>query len=162
MAKKLIIDLTKCRECEECTVECLYDNHPVNNGMKSLLELASFKFTCRRCEDAPCIEVCPADALERNNEGVVERAINLCIACKSCVAICPFGTLLNHFFEKLHPVCDLCQFDDDTDTLKCIDTCPKDAVKFTNEEPDEEKNIFELNEKVLVKEYAWEKIKQVE
>jgi Fe-S-cluster-containing dehydrogenase component len=77
MAKKLYIDMTKCRECEECVVECVYDHHPVNRGLKSLLETASFQYTCRRCEDAPCIEVCPAEALERNSEGVVERALNL-------------------------------------------------------------------------------------
>ena len=102
MAKKLYIDMTKCRECEECVVECVYDHHPVNRGLKSLLETAAFQFTCRRCEDAPCIEVCPADALERNSEGMVERALNLCVACKSCVAICPFGTLMTQFFDFIN------------------------------------------------------------
>ncbi|MDP2423264.1 MAG: 4Fe-4S dicluster domain-containing protein [Bacteroidales bacterium] len=160
MAKKLIIDLTKCRTCEECVVECLYDHHPVNHGMKSLLEMAAFQFTCRRCEDAPCIEVCPPEALERNNEGIVERALNLCIACKSCVTVCPFGTLMNHFFEVRQPICDLCDFNELTKSLKCIDTCPKGALSFTEFVPDDKKHILELNERVLVKEYAWEKLKQ--
>ena len=159
MAKRLYIDMTKCRECEECVVECVYDHHPVNRGLKSLLETAAFQFTCRRCEDAPCIEVCPADALERNSEGIVERALNLCVACKSCVAICPFGTLMTQFFDYKVPKCDLCNFDEMSSTLRCMETCPKHALTFTEKEPDESKYIFELNDKVLVKEYPWEKLK---
>ncbi len=159
MTKKLIIDLTKCRMCQECVVDCLYDQHPVNLGLKSLLEMASFQFTCRRCEDAPCIAICPPEALDRNEDGIVERDLNICIACKSCVMACPFGTLMNHFFEVRQPICNLCDFDDQTMSLKCIDTCPKGALAFTEIVPDEKKHILELNERVLVKEYSWKILK---
>lgn len=158
MAKKLIIDLFKCRECDECAVDCIYGFHPVNRGLVSLHEAAVFQFTCRHCVDAPCIAICPAGALERNEEGIVERALNLCVACKSCVVTCPFGTMMNHFFAFKAPVCDLCHFDDKTSTLRCIETCPKQALAFTDEGPDEKKHIHALNEKVLVKEYSWEKL----
>jgi len=158
MAKKLIIDLIKCRECGECAVECVYGYHPVNRGLVSLQEMAVFQFTCRHCEDAPCIAVCPADALERSEGGIVERSLNLCVACKSCVVVCPFGTMMNHFFAFKAPVCNLCDFEEGTPTLRCIDTCPKHALAFTDEEPDEKKHIHALNEKVLVKEYTWDKI----
>jgi Fe-S-cluster-containing dehydrogenase component len=47
------------------------------NGLKTIRELATFRFTCRKCEDAPCIAVCPADALEKDQDGVVERHTNL-------------------------------------------------------------------------------------
>jgi hypothetical protein len=40
-----------------------------------------------------------------------------------------------------------------------METCPKHALTFTEQEPDESKYIFELNDKVLVKEYAWKKLK---
>lgn len=160
MAKRLLIDLTKCRECRTCEVTCLYDGHPVNIGLKSILEMAAFRFTCRHCEDAPCIAVCPAEALERSAEGIVERALNLCVACKSCVAACPFGTLMNQFFDMKQPVCNLCNFDETTSTLSCIDTCPENAISFTDKEPDHAENIFKLNDKVLVKEYAWDVLKE--
>ena len=39
------------------------------NGLKTIRELATFRFTCRKCEDAPCINVCPADALEKDENG---------------------------------------------------------------------------------------------
>ncbi len=123
-----------------------------------MLEMASFQYSCRKCEDAPCIDVCPEDALERNKEGWIERSANLCVACKSCVMICPFGTLMNHFFEVRKSICNYCQFDAQTDTLPCVETCPQGALSFAEAEPDADKYLFALNERVLVRDYAWEKL----
>ena len=149
----------KCRQCNICSVECSYDYHPGNNGMKHILEKAAFKFTCRQCEDAPCIAICPVDALERDNSGVLTRATNLCIACKSCVTICPFGTMLKNFFEVRKSICNYCNLKGEEKKLLCAETCKEKAVKITdiNENPDE--NIHRLNDKILVKEIIWEKLK---
>jgi Fe-S-cluster-containing dehydrogenase component len=160
MSKSIIIDLTRCRECQSCKVECTYPFHPGNNGMLALLEAAVFQYTCRRCEEAPCVEVCPAEALERKTQGVVERSSNLCIACKSCVTVCPFGTLMNQFFEVRKSVCDYCHFNEDTSGLRCVETCPNGALAFREAMPGEEPCLFALNEKVWVKEVAWEAIKE--
>lgn len=160
MKKRILIDMMTCRDCESCTVECVYPFRPGNIGINGLLELAGFHFTCRRCEEAPCVEVCPVDALERNREGVVERSLNLCVTCKSCVTACPFGTIMNHLFEVRRSVCNYCHFDESTASLKCIDTCPNGALSFTGLEPDEANDLYLLNDHVLVKEYAWEKIKE--
>lgn len=159
MAKRILIDLTKCRNCKECKVHCVYLYHPVNNGINTLRELASFHFTCRQCEDSPCIEVCPVNALEKKEKGIISRATNLCVACKSCVAICPFGTLMNDFFEIKTAKCDYCSLDNDTKSLKCIDSCPEHAISLTELSENEKENIFLLNENVLVKEYKWENLK---
>ena len=66
--------------------------------IKPIRELAVFRFSCRKCEDAPCIKVCPAEALDKDPDGIVERHTNLCISCKWCVTICPFGTMMTDFF----------------------------------------------------------------
>ncbi len=162
MSKRILIDLMKCRECEQCLAECAYPHHPYNKGVNALLEMAVFQFTCRRCEEAPCIDICPAEALERDTQGVVERATNLCIACKSCVAVCPFGTLMNQFFEVRKSICDYCRFDESAEVLRCMETCPKGALSFTDADPDAESFLFELNERVMVKDYAWDIIKETE
>ncbi len=156
MAQQLLIDLSKCRECDDCTAGCAYYLHPDNEGMKDLHEMAVFNFTCRRCEDAPCLNVCPADALDRNSEGIVERALNLCVACKSCVAACPFGTMMNHFFNIRAPRCDYCQSEKRPNRYICIESCPKQAISNAYSGPDTQKHIYVLNEHILVKEYPWE------
>ena len=159
--KKLLIDLARFREGKDGRMnfgECVYDFHSDNKGIKALIEQAMLKFTCRRCEDAPCILVCPAEALEKDENGTLVRSSNLCIACKSCVVVSPFGTLMNEVFSAHKSVCDLCEFTEETQTLKCIETCPEGALQFVEFDENEKENIFKLNDKVLVKELLWEKL----
>jgi formate dehydrogenase iron-sulfur subunit len=126
-----------------------------NNGLKSIRELAVFRFTCRRCEDAPCISVCPAEALEKDNEGIISRYTNLCISCKSCVTICPFGTMMTDFFSH-HRNKDLFHdLKDENSLKKFVTLCPAGTVMLTDEDESPDKNIFRLNEKVLIKDYLY-------
>ena len=162
MSKKILIDLIKCRECESCTADCIYTFHPDNKGITALQEMAAFAITCRKCSDAPCIIVCPADALEKQEDGVVDRAVNLCVACKSCVTICPFGTLMNDFFESRKSICDYCELNETTDQLLCIKTCPEEALVITEQEENPEEYIFKINDKVLVRDYKWERLVETE
>ena len=166
MSKKILIDLEKFRETaidgEYSYGECTYDFHPNNVGMKDIVEQAMLRFTCRKCEEAPCITVCPADALERDDDGIIARASNLCIGCQSCVAACPFGTLSNRIITDKKSICDLCDFTDDSKPLKCMETAPEGAVIFTEMEANEAENIYALNDKVLVKELIWETFKRNE
>jgi formate dehydrogenase iron-sulfur subunit len=159
MSKKILIDLTRCRQCSSCTVSCAYDYHPSNNGMLHLLEKAVFRFTCRHCEDAPCISVCPTEALERDSSGTLSRSVNLCIACKSCVTACPFGTMLNTFFEVRKSVCNYCHLNGNDKTPLCIETCREQALTLTDSDENPGENIHRLNDRVLVKEFTWEKMK---
>ncbi|MCI0523200.1 MAG: 4Fe-4S binding protein, partial [Bacteroidales bacterium] len=96
---KVLIDMIKLRAAMTqdpslVLPEALCYSSANTNGLKTIRELATFRFTCRRCEDAPCIAVCPADALEKDSDGVIMRHTNLCVSCKSCVTICPFGTMM--------------------------------------------------------------------
>ena len=131
-----------------------------SNGLKSIRELATFRFTCRKCEDAPCISVCPADALEKDDEGLIIRHTNLCVSCKSCVTICPFGTMMTDFF-KHHRNRDLL-FDlrDDNELRRFISKCPEGTVSLTDKDESPKDNIYRLNDKVLIKEYLYTTEKQ--
>lgn len=130
------------------------------NGLKTIRELATFRFACRKCEDAPCINVCPADALEKDENGVVVRYTNLCVSCKSCVTICPFGTMMTDFF-KHHRNKDL-YYDlrDEKEMKEFIKACPAGTVTITDDDESPDKNIYSLNEKVLIKDYLYTTEKQ--
>ncbi len=155
MSKKILIDLLKLRDYENLLAEGIYKSPDFNNEFKTIRELATFHFTCRKCEAAPCIDVCPADALEKDENGIINRAINLCIRCKSCIAICPFGTLMDDLFEK-KPKNNFFNLKDDGELKKFIDACPGDTVTFYEGDEDTENNIYKLIEKVFVKEFIWE------
>ena len=91
--KKLFVDLDICAVCPECVVDCDYLYHPGNNGITHLREKAHFALICRHCEQAPCVNSCPQEALKRGEDKVVVRSNMLCIGCNSCLAACPFGTI---------------------------------------------------------------------
>ncbi|MCF8307900.1 MAG: 4Fe-4S binding protein [Bacteroidales bacterium] len=163
----ILIDLTKYRECinEGCdkkVPEGVIGGEPETNGLKPLRELAVFTYTCRQCEDAPCVTVCPEDALEKNEDGMIIRSTNLCVACKSCVTICPFGTMMSDFYEYKRTENLYFNLKDEKEKERFINESPEGTVQYTDKEKDEENNIYELMPGILVKDYPWEKLKKLE
>ena len=125
------------------------------NGLKTIREIATFRFTCRKCEDAPCVRVCPAEALEKDEEGIITRYTNLCISCKSCVTICPFGTMMTDFFAH-HRNKDLFyDLNNTTELRKFIEACPAGTVSITETDELPEEHIYKLNDRILIREYLY-------
>ncbi len=154
MNKKILIDLIKIRDFPAMEVDGKYSPGSDREGLRSVREEAIFSFTCRRCLEAPCIEVCPAEALEKDDTGRVVRNVNLCVRCKSCVAICPFGTLMDDLFE-MKPPARVFDLNNDKELDLFIRACPEGTVSYYNGEEDPENHIYKLNDKVMVKEYIW-------
>lgn len=160
MAQRILIDLEKFRSspgksCDESPPEGLYGRDVANAGLKSIRELAVFQFTCRRCTDAPCIEVCPADALEKNEKGIISRSTNLCVSCKSCVVICPFGTMMTDFFDYHRDKENFYDVMDKKELELFIKNSPEGAVQVVDMDEDPDQHIFKLNDHILIKEHMW-------
>ncbi len=157
---KILIDMIKLRRAmiENSGLglpDAFFYPSPNNNGLKSIRELATFRYTCRKCEDSPCIAVCPADALEKDGEGIIARHTNLCVSCKSCVTICPFGTIMNDFFKHQRNRDLFYDLKDEKELEKFISACPAGTVTLTEEEESAAGNIFSLNEKVLIRDFLY-------
>jgi Fe-S-cluster-containing hydrogenase component 2 len=165
MEQRILIDMIKLRSAmvenpAMSLPEALFYPEANSNGLKSIRELATFRLTCRKCEDAPCINICPADALEKDNDGLINRYTNLCVSCKSCVTICPFGTMMSDFFTH-HRNRDLFyDLRDENDLKKFIAKCPEGTVSLTDNDESPKDNIYRLNDKVLIKEYLYTTEKQ--
>ena len=160
MTQKILIDLTKFRSpvngsCDQSPPDGLFYLTSNTNGLKTIRELAVFQFTCRKCMDAPCIEACPADALEKDDNGVINRYTNLCVSCKSCVVICPFGTMMTDFFKHHRAKENYFNLRDESELQRFINACPEDAVRLVEMDENPEENIYKLNENILIKEYSW-------
>jgi Fe-S-cluster-containing hydrogenase component 2 len=154
MRRKILIDLLKLRDYDKCPVDGIYTDAGTNNEFKTIREQATFLFTCRKCEEAPCISICPAEALEKDENGIVSRSMNLCIRCKSCITICPFGTLMDDLFEK-KPKKQFFNLNDDNELLRFVEASPGDTVVFFDGDEDVENHIYKLNERVFVKDFIW-------
>jgi Fe-S-cluster-containing dehydrogenase component len=91
---------------------------------------------CMHCEQPTCAEVCPADAIKRTGDGVVQSARKpRCIACGNCVMACPFGVPKMKVEFELMMKCDMC-YDRSSVGLKpmCASVCPSQALFFGTRE----------------------------
>ena len=70
-----------------------------------------------------------------------------------------FRLFISWVITSKKSICDLCDFSDDKESLRCMETAPEGAITFTEMEADEAKHIYALNDKVLVKEIAWDDLK---
>ena len=91
---------------------------------------------CMHCEQPTCAEVCPADAIKRTGDGVVQSARKpRCIACGNCVVACPFGVPELHLEKQIMMKCDMCY--DRTSVGKkpmCATVCPSQALFYGTRE----------------------------
>ncbi len=152
--KRLFIDLEVCSRCKECSVCCDYFYHPQNSGITSLREYATFALVCRHCEDAPCVNSCYHQALEKQADGILKRYKMRCTSCKSCTIACPFGVIFADFIPYLDSRCDYCVGRSEK-TPVCITSCPEKAIEIKAIEENIEENIYFVGESLAVHSRKW-------
>jgi len=86
--------------------------------------------SCQQCQDAPCLNICPVKAISKDDKmGRVMVDYDICIGCRSCVAICPFGAMNYNVIDKKVFKCDLCDGDP-----QCVRFCDVKAVDLVEED----------------------------
>ncbi|MEO8217997.1 MAG: 4Fe-4S dicluster domain-containing protein, partial [Acidobacteriota bacterium] len=110
------------------------------------------------CDSPTCAEVCPADAIKRTEDGVVQTARKpRCIACNNCVLACPFGVPKMKTEFQLMMKCDMC-YDRTSVGLKpmCASVCPSGALHYGLREEvlrlrprSEPVNSFQFGEQII-------------
>jgi len=93
----VIADPRSCIGCNTCMVSCSQEHQ--RYGLQSAPRLQvvrnrldSAPVMCHQCEDAPCAQVCPVNAIKRENNAIALNE-SLCISCKLCGIACPFGAI---------------------------------------------------------------------
>jgi len=135
MAKALYIDYQKCTGCRLCELVCAVKHDGLSNPTRSRIKVMKWEheglyvpMSCQQCQDAPCLNVCPVKAIYRDEElGRVMVDYDICIGCRSCVAVCPFGAMNFNVIDKKVIKCDLCDGDP-----QCVRFCEMKAVDFVN------------------------------
>jgi formate dehydrogenase iron-sulfur subunit len=87
--------------------------------------------SCKHCEQAGCLEVCPTGALYRTQFGSVDVHQDVCIGCRYCVGACPFGVIdYNQRTGRVNK-CILCQdrLEEGSGTA-CAKACPTSSLTF--------------------------------
>ena len=101
-SKALLVDISKCVGCGECTRACATANHlpeeeahelsathytvlkDYNNGDVHVRRL------CMHCSDPTCVSACLVGAFTKEDTGAVVYDESKCIGCRYCMQACPF------------------------------------------------------------------------
>jgi Fe-S-cluster-containing dehydrogenase component len=139
---EFFMDPNRCIGCQACVQACTECETHKGYSMIQLdvLDRAwstqTIPLVCMHCETPTCAEVCPADAIKRTGDGVVQSARKpRCIACNNCVLACPFGIPKMNTSMNLMMKCDMC-YDRTTVGKKpmCASVCPSQALFFGTRE----------------------------
>jgi formate dehydrogenase iron-sulfur subunit len=108
MPKTIYCDITRCDNCGECITACEREHYGRNHMFVQVVDDFYVPSNCRHCEQSPCVEVCPTDAMKREADVVLIASMK-CIGCRLCNIACPFGAVWFDALNKVSRKCDLCQ-----------------------------------------------------
>ena len=159
-----IIDNRKCIGCHACTTACKSEHDVpigVNRTYVKQVEKGVFPNTrrifsvmrCNHCTDAPCVEICPVEALHTREDGIVDFDNNRCIGCKSCMQACPYDALYIDPDNNTAAKCNYCAHRVEVGRAPaCVDVCPEHAIIAGDmDNPNTEISMLLSREQVMVR-----------
>ena len=137
------VDMTSCIGCRTCQVACK-DRHDIHEVGPRPRRVDSFEcgtypdvamfhhvMSCNHCDDPACVKGCPTAALRKDEEGVVVHDDSLCVLCRNCMTVCPYGApQLDELAQKIVK-CDTCKdLRAAGKSPVCVAACPMRAIDF--------------------------------
>lgn len=134
-----VIDHTRCIGCHACTVACKAENDVplgkfrtwvkyTERGEFPAVKRSFAVLRCNQCSAAPCVTICPTNALVKRKDGIVDVNPDHCIGCKSCMQGCPYDAL----YIGSHGTAEKCHFcahrTEQGLAPACAVVCPTEAI----------------------------------
>ena len=140
----LIVDHESCWGCKTCEVACKQENRTADgvklvsvaeegpNLIDGRLNLVYRVNQCRHCDDPPCAEACPEEAIDKRSDGIVVMDYDLCTGCRSCIEVCPYDAIDFDRQKGIAQKCNLCHHRVDQGLIPaCADNvCPAHCIAF--------------------------------
>lgn len=158
----ILVDLNRCTGCMTCVIACKEENLTRPNvwwnkvlevESESLGHIIYFRYACMHCDNPPCVEACPEQAIYKRPDGIVLIDHEKCKGHGECIKACPYGVIdinpdEDYFrehqvpyeetadFYRKHPLgksstCTLCVHRiEQGKEPACVETCPSRAMVF--------------------------------
>jgi Fe-S-cluster-containing dehydrogenase component/predicted membrane protein len=135
-----LIDQDTCIGCHACTVACKAEHDVplgVNRTWVKYIESGTFPsvsrhfavMRCNHCEKAPCVAICPTNALFYRPNGIVDFDTSACIGCKSCMNACPYDALYIDPADHTAQKCNFCAHRVEAGLEpSCVVVCPTQSI----------------------------------
>ena len=135
-----VIDHDNCIGCHACTVACKSENDvPVGNFRTSVKYVEAGTYPdikrhflvqrCNHCTDAPCVTICPVNALEKRDDGIVDIDRDACIGCRACMQACPYDAIYLNEDKGAVEKCHFCAHRVEQNLEPaCAVVCPTNAI----------------------------------
>lgn len=139
-----VFDQDKCIGCHACTTACKSE-HLVPLGVTRTyvkqVEVGIYPEVnrhfqinrCNQCEDAPCVPICPVEAMFQRKDGIVDFDREVCIGCKACMAACPYDAIYISPESNSAEKCNFCahRIEQGMEPA-CVVVCPEEAIIVGN------------------------------
>ncbi len=163
--KRVYCKIQKCLSCSSCEIACAVAHSQSKDLVLAVQEyplpkhrihvesidhegspyaIRSIALQCRHCDDPLCVQACISGGISRHQEtGKIVNDPEKCVACWSCIMVCPFGVIVR--YEDCHRAvkCDHCA---DRENPACVEACPTHALLYCEQE---EVSVDELAEQSL-------------
>src|SRR6267142_3073679 len=135
-----LLNQETCIGCHACTVACKSEHGVPLGAFRTWvkhIEKGTFPdvrrhfsvMRCNHCDDAPCMDICPTNALFRRKDGVVDFDPQACIGCKSCLQACPYDALYIDPESNTAAKCHYCAHRVESGLEPaCVVVCPVQAI----------------------------------
>ena len=147
-------DASACNGCKACSIACKSKNElPVGITWRRVYEYGgggwvadidnpsqlvpgniyayAVSVACNHCQNPRCVEVCPASAMTKRDDGIVLIDADKCIGCRYCEWACPYGA--PQFDERVGQMtkCNMCQdLIAQGEKPYCVEACVMRALDF--------------------------------
>ncbi len=148
-SKSLLIDVTKCVGCRECSRACADAN---GLPQEEATELSATHWTvvkglnddqvfvrhlCMHCDSPTCVSACPVGALIKKETGAVIYDETKCFGCRYCMQACPFE-IPRYEWGSITPRVQKCRMCYERvaggGQTACAEACPTGATQFGDRE----------------------------
>lgn len=128
MGREILLRPERCVLCLACEVACAREHGGQERVWVVPHNGRGVPVSCRQCQTALCVAVCPAGALEQR-DGSVHLLAEKCTGCELCLWACPFGAVMLDPQQGRAYKCDLClSRQEEGFEPACVLTCPSQAL----------------------------------